>query len=152
MAILALDYGTKRIGLAISDETLTLARPLPFVDAIPFVKVVARLKELAKAEKVHLIVVGLPRHLDGSYGESAQKVRSFIAQLQRSLTTPIETFDERLTTVQASRQLREAGHDSRDQRSRIDSASAAVILQAYLDRLALRGGLPSDPNEPPSTD
>ncbi len=136
MSVLALDYGTKRIGLAVSDPTLALARPLPFVDALPFVKVVARLKEIAKAEKVHLLVVGLPRNLDGSYGETARNVQAFVAQLRRSLTTPVETFDERLSTVQASRQLHEAGRDSRAQRSRIDSVAAAVILQAYLDRLA----------------
>jgi len=140
MPVLALDYGTKRIGVALSDATLTLARPLPFLDAASPAKIAPLLKALAAREQVDRVVVGLPRNLDGSYGPAAEAVRAFVAALEKLLPLPIETLDERLSTVQASRQLREAGHDSRDQRSRIDSAAAAVILQAYLDRRAIREG------------
>ena len=142
MPILALDYGQKRIGVAVSDPTGTLARPLPFLDAEPFSRVVAKLQELIRTESVEFILVGMPRNMDGSYGQSAQNVRSFVAQLQRSLTVPIETRDERLSTVQASRMLHDAGHDTRAQKTKIDSASAAVLLQSHLDRAAFQKGPP----------
>ena len=137
MMILGLDYGTKRIGIALGDTETGFARPLPFLEALPFANFLAQLKELVTKEGVELMIIGMPRNMDGSYGESAQNVRSFMAQLGRSLTIPMETLDERLSTVQASRQLREAGHKAKEQRSKIDSASATVILQAYFDRLAL---------------
>lgn len=140
MAILALDYGTKRIGVAVSDPTLTLAQPLPFFDAEPFQTFVAGLKKLIVEREVSLVLVGMPRNMDGTYGPAADRVNAFIFHLKQALTVPIETRDERLTTVQASRQLREGGHSALDQKTRIDSASAAVLLQLHLDQIALQLG------------
>ena len=141
MSILALDYGTKRIGVAVSDATRSLARPLPFLPAEPFGKLVKDLKALLTEHKIETIVVGMPRNMDGSYGEASQKVRAFIAHLARTILIPIQTIDERLSTVQAGRYLHEAGHKAKDQRTKIDSASAAVLLQAYLDRLTVHPGV-----------
>ena len=133
MRILALDYGSVRIGLALSDPTGTLARPLPFLPAKGDAKLAREIRALAEKEGAELILLGLPRHMNGSLGEAADKVRAFAAVLRANTKIPVQLVDERLSTVQASRQLREAGRDSRAQRPRIDSKAAAVLLQGYLD-------------------
>jgi len=129
----ALDYGDKRIGIAISDETRTLATPLPFLEAKPFKAFLSKLKAIIKEKEVSLILVGMPRNMDGTYGASAEKVREFVHHLKENILVPIQTVDERLSTVQASRALQEAGHNAKSQKTRIDSASAQIFLQSYLD-------------------
>jgi putative Holliday junction resolvase len=133
MRILAIDYGSTRIGLALSDPTGTLARPLPFIPAKGDAKLARELAALAAKEQAALILLGLPRHMNGSLGEAAAKVQAFAATLGQATKIPIKLVDERLTTVQASRQLHEAGKDTRKQRAHIDSEAAAVLLQGYLD-------------------
>jgi putative Holliday junction resolvase len=133
MRILALDYGSKRLGVALSDPTGTLAKPLAFLPAKGDVKLAREVAALAAKEQAALILLGLPRHMNGSLGESAALVQAFAAALGQATKIPVKLVDERLSTVQASRQLQEAGHDSRRQRGRIDSEAAAVLLQAYLD-------------------
>ena len=133
MRILALDYGSKRVGVALSDPTGTLAKPLPFLPTKGDVKLARDVAALAAKEEAGLILLGLPRHMNGSLGESAALVQAFAAALGQATKIPVQLVDERLSTVQASRQLQEAGHDSRHQRGRIDSEAAAVLLQAYLD-------------------
>jgi putative Holliday junction resolvase len=133
MRILAIDYGSKRIGLALSDPTGTLARPLPFLPAKADAQLARELAELAKKEDAHLILLGLPRHMDGSIGEAAAQVQSFAALLGQATSVPVQLIDERLSTVQASRQLQEAGRNARQQRGKIDSEAACVLLQGYLD-------------------
>jgi putative holliday junction resolvase len=130
---LALDYGDKRIGVAVSDETRTLATPLPYLDAKPFKPFLAKLRDLIKEKEVTLILIGLPRNMDGTYGPSAEKVREFIHHLKENILVPLQTVDERLSTVQASRALQEAGHNAKNQKTKIDSASAQIFLQSYLD-------------------
>jgi putative Holliday junction resolvase len=138
MRTLALDYGSHRIGLALSDPTGTLARPLPFLPAKADAKLAREIKALAEKEKVELILLGLPRHMNGSLGEAAAKVQAFAVELGKATSVPLQLVDERLSTVQASRQLQEAGRDSRNQRGRIDSEAAAVLLQGYLDAKSFR--------------
>jgi putative Holliday junction resolvase len=133
MRILALDYGSARIGLALSDPTGTLARPLPFLPAKGDAKLAKEVAALAGKEGAGRILLGLPRHMNGELGEAAAKVQAFAAVLGKETAIRIELVDERLSTVQASRQLHEAGHDSRRQRGRIDSEAAAVFLQSWLD-------------------
>ncbi len=133
MRILAIDYGSQRIGLALSDPTGTLARPLPFLPAKADAKLAREITDLAKKEDVHLLLLGLPRNMDGSSGEAALKVQAFAATLGAATTIPIKLIDERLSTVQASRQLQEAGKNTRKQRGQIDSEAACVLLQGYLD-------------------
>jgi len=82
MRILALDHGTQRIGLAISDELKLIAQPLEFVPAEPFQAFIQRLKEILAGKPCELILVGLPRNMDGTYGPAAEKVREFVARLK----------------------------------------------------------------------
>jgi putative Holliday junction resolvase len=131
--ILALDYGTKRVGVAVSDPTGMLASALPHLDATPVSKLHGILKALVRTHDIGLVLIGLPRNMDGSYGPSAEAARAFGEKLRTVLPVEIRTIDERLSTVQASRLLHEAGHDSRAQKEKIDSASAQVLLQSYLD-------------------
>ena len=133
MRILALDHGTKRIGVAVSDETKTIAQPLEYIPAEPFADFLARLKQLLIAKEVDLILIGLPRNMDGSYGPAAQKVEAFVAVLKTAITIPIKTWDERLTSAQANRILIQA-RVRRDQRKeKVDKMAAAILLQSYLD-------------------
>jgi len=135
MRILALDYGTARIGVAISDELRMLATPLEFIPAEPFADFLARLRQIISDKEVELILVGLPRNMDGSYGPAAAAVRQFIERLRPTLTVPLLTWDERLSTVQAHRLLRQAGHKARQHKRRVDASAAAVLLQSYLDSI-----------------
>jgi putative Holliday junction resolvase len=133
MRILALDPGTVRIGLALSDELHMIASPLEYVPAEPFAKVLERLRQLIREKEVGLILVGLPRNMDGSYGPAALKVQEFVAALRAALTVPIQTWDERLTSVQAQRLLVEGGVRRRDRKQKVDKMAAAILLQSYLD-------------------
>ena len=137
MRTLAIDYGSKRIGLALSDPTGTLARPLPFLPAKADAKLAREIAALAQKEQAALILLGLPRHMNGSLGESAAAVQAFAAVLGKTTQVPVRLVDERLSTVQAGRQLRESGLDARAQRGLIDSEAAAVLLQGYLDTQAV---------------
>jgi len=133
MRILALDHGTKRIGVAVSDETKTIAQPLEYIPAEPFADFLARLKKLLIEKEIDLILVGLPRNMDGSYGPAAQKVEAFVAVLKTAITVPIKTWDERLTSVQANRVLIQTGVRRAKRKEKVDKMAAAILLQSYLD-------------------
>jgi putative holliday junction resolvase len=133
MRILALDHGTRRIGLALSDELGIIAQPLEFIEAEPFAGVLRRLQTIMAEKEVALILVGLPRNMDGSYGPAALKVREFVAALQAAVTVPIETWDERLTSVQANRLLSQAAVRGGKRKGKVDQMAAAILLQSYLD-------------------
>lgn len=133
MRILGIDHGTKRMGLAVSDELGMLAHPLDYFSAEPFAEFIVRLQELIRVREIGLIIVGLPRNMDGSYGPAALKVRDFVATLSRAVATPIRTWDERLSSAQANRVLLQA-NVRRDRRKEVvDKMAAAIILQSYLD-------------------
>ena len=133
MRILALDHGTKRIGVAVSDETKTIAQPLEYILADPFAEFLERLKKLLAEKQVDFILVGMPRNMDGSYGPATQKVEAFIAVLKTAVTVPIKTWDERLTSTMANRVLIQ-GNVRRDKRKqKVDAMAAAILLQSYLD-------------------
>jgi putative Holliday junction resolvase len=133
MRILALDHGTKRIGIAVSDETRTIAQPLEFIPAEPFVDFLVRLKRLLLEKEIDLILIGLPRNMDGSYGPAAQKVETFAGVLKTAITVPIKMWDERLTSAQANKILIQ-GKVRRDKRKeKVDKMAAAILLQSYLD-------------------
>ncbi len=132
MRILALDHGTVRIGVAISDEMQMIAQPVQYVDAQPPEKVVQYIKNEWEG-KLELILVGMPRNMDGSYGPAAEKVRAFVEMLRESLTTPIRTWDERLTSAQANRVMIEADVRRDKRKQKVDSMSAAILLQSYID-------------------
>jgi putative holliday junction resolvase len=136
MRILALDHGTKRIGLAISDETAVIAQPLEFLAAEPLDGFLKRLKEIVDSREVGEILVGIPRNMNGTYGPAAAKAREFVAALQNVLTIPVKTWDERLTSVQANRFLIETGMRREKRKTKVDQTAAAIMLQSYLDSLS----------------
>ena len=136
MRILALDHGTKRIGLAISDETAVIAQPLEFLAAEPLADFLKRLQDIVDRRQVGEILVGIPRNMNGTYGPAAAKAREFVATLEKVLTIPVKTWDERLTTVQANRFLIETGMRREKRKERVDQTAAAILLQSYLDSLS----------------
>src|SRR5437870_1374939 len=133
MRILALDHGTKRIGVAVSDEMKMIASPLEYIPAEPFAAFLARLREILREKEVELIIIGMPRNMDGSYGPAALKVQEFVAVLKNALTIPLKTLDERLTTVQAQRFLIQGNVRRDKRREKVDKTAAAILLQSYLD-------------------
>ena len=133
MRILAIDHGTKRIGIAISDELKTIAQPLEFIPAEPFDAFLVRLQQIIAEKAVELILVGMPRNMDGTYGPAAEKVKAFVNALKEKITVPIRTWDERLTTAQANRFLIAADVKRRDRKAKVDKTAAAILLQSYLD-------------------
>jgi putative Holliday junction resolvase len=133
MRILALDHGTKRIGVAISDETKTIAQPLEYIPAEPFADFLTRLKQLLVEKEVDLVLIGLPRNMDGTYGPAAQKVQAFVAVLRGAITIPIKMWDERLTSSQANRILIQGGVRRDKRKEKVDKMAAAILLQSYLD-------------------
>jgi putative holliday junction resolvase len=133
--ILALDHGSKRIGVAVSDELKMIAQPLEFILAEPFDAFLARLKEIIREKEVEIILVGMPRNMDGSYGPAALKAQEFAAALKAKFAVPIHTWDERLTTAMAQRFLIEGGVRRKDRKEKVDKTAAAILLQSYLDSL-----------------
>jgi len=131
--ILALDHGTKRIGVAVSDEMQIIAQPLEYILAEPFVDFLTRLKEILRDKEVELVLIGMPRNMDGSYGPAAFKVREFIAALNGAVTIPIQTWDERLTSAQANRFLIQSNVRRDQRKEKVDKTAAAILLQSYLD-------------------
>ena len=121
------------MGIAASDELGMLAHPLEFILAEPYEGFLTRLKEILAEREVEQIVVGMPRNMDGSYGPQALKVQDFVAALKKSVVVPVQTWDERLTSVAAERQLREAGVNAKQAKAKVDASAAAVMLQSYLD-------------------
>ncbi len=139
MRALGVDLGTRRIGLAISDTTRTLARPLTTLavtsesDAVVRVaETIARLS--AEDDGLALVVVGVPSRLDGGANDSTARARAFITALQTRTTVPIATEDERLSSREAESRLALREKDWRKRKDKLDAAAAAVILQDYLDR------------------
>lgn len=133
MRILALDHGSKRIGLALSDPTQTIASPLEYLPAHPFGAFVERLRRLIVEQEVELILVGMPRNMDGSYGPAALKVQEFVAVLKEALAVPLQTWDERLTTAMANRVLIEGNVRREKRKEKVDQMAAALLLQSFLD-------------------
>lgn len=134
MRALGLDLGSKRIGVAISDSAGTMAVPSDTVHrcgdrALDH----RRIAELAEEADAEVVVVGLPLSMDGTDGPAARRTQAEVRALRRCLRQPVETYDERLTTVSAQRSLREAGVGGRHRREVVDRTAAAVILQGWLD-------------------
>ena len=123
MKVLALDYGSARTGVAVSDPTRTVARPLDVVERAGSDTGLARVLELARAEGVERIVVGLPVTLRGERGAQAEETERFVARLRAAADVPVETFDERFTTVLARSGSAQAPEDA---------VAAAHLLTSYL--------------------
>jgi putative Holliday junction resolvase len=133
MRILALDHGSKRIGVAVSDETKTIAQPLEYIPAEPFADFLVRLKQLLAEKEIDCVLIGLPRNMDGSYGPAAQKVQTFAGVLKTAITVPVKLWDERLTSSQANKILIQGGVRRDKRKEKVDKMAAAILLQSYLD-------------------
>ena len=132
--VMAVDLGSVRTGVAVSDELGMLAQPwktLPGGDNA-LDAVVSAVGEL----KPSRVLVGLPRNMDGTYGPAAEHSRAFADQLRARVECTVDLWDERLTTVAAQRALRESGRKARDQRGVVDQVAAQILLQSWLDRSA----------------
>jgi len=129
--VLGIDHGDVRIGIALSDETAFLASPLCTVDSTR--AGLDQIAALIDEHHVEKIVVGLPRNMNGSYGPASEKVRGFIEKLKTKTSVPVVEWDERLSTVSAHNDLREAGLDAKKRKGVVDKVAARIILQNYLD-------------------
>jgi putative holliday junction resolvase len=142
MRVVGLDVGARRIGVAVSDPTRTLARPMAVLqvaglDAAALARVADEIARLAiEDDGVEAIVVGLPRRLDGRPTEMTAHVQTFAGQLGSRTGLPVSLQDERLTSHEAEARLAERDKDWRSRKKRIDAAAAAIILQDHLDGLA----------------
>jgi putative Holliday junction resolvase len=136
--ILGIDLGRRRVGLAISDPTRTLARPLATltIDGDSAVeRVVQEIERLAAEDDgLHAVVVGMPARLDGSPTDQTADVIRFVSKLRERIALPVYQEDERLTSKEAESRLAQRQRDWRKRKAQLDAAAAAVILQDYLDR------------------
>jgi putative holliday junction resolvase len=133
MRAAGIDLGRIRVGLAVTDELGLMAHPRPYLDGRNPRRVLDALAALVATEQLERFIVGLPRQLDGREGPPARRARKFAEQLERRTGVSVELVDEWLSTKQARDRLREQGLDDRAARERVDSAAAAVLLQAWLD-------------------
>ncbi|MEJ2367367.1 MAG: Holliday junction resolvase RuvX [Acidobacteriota bacterium] len=132
--VLAVDWGEKRVGVAVSDPMGWIARPLPTLDGRNRKSLMERLLKIIRQEKVETVVIGHPLHMDGRKGSSAQAAQNLARSLQAALDgVEIVLYDERLTSVEAQAILSGRGERTRGKKERVDQVAAAVLLQTYLN-------------------
>jgi putative Holliday junction resolvase len=134
--ILALDVGKRRIGLAVSDGLNITAQGLPTLERTTIREDLKRLAELTAERGVSLLLVGDPLHMSGDQSRQAQYIRDFAARLSELAAVPVRFWDERLTTVQAQRVLKESGISIEKRARAVDRLAAVILLESYLDALA----------------
>jgi putative holliday junction resolvase len=151
--LIGIDFGMSRLGLALSDERQIIATPFQTIQAekkteqtINKILVVIAQIEQTQACQIEEIIVGLPLMMSGRTGFQADEVKHFVQQLSNATSTPVRTWDERLTTVQAERSLRESQMTRKKRSKVVDIVSAAIILQSYLDHKHLSSQSQSDLN------
>jgi putative Holliday junction resolvase len=132
--VLGIDFGEKRLGLALSDDSRTLASPLAVYERKDLQSDLRFLRDLILRYQITEIVLGLPLNMDGSLGPKAQQVLDFKRALEESLKLPVHTFDERFTTAEAERALLEANMSRRQRKAKRDALAAVLILQGYLQQ------------------
>lgn len=135
MRIMSLDVGSRTIGIACSDALLMTAQGIETIRRISLEKDFNRLQELIAEYEVHELVVGMPKNMNGTKGERAEKTEEFVEKMKEVIDLPVSYWDERLSTVMAERQLIAADVSRKKRKSVIDKMAAVVILQGYLDRL-----------------
>jgi putative Holliday junction resolvase len=133
MRVLGVDFGHKRIGLALSDETGTIAQPFQYIGGGGVVAVSREIARICAERKIGKLVVGVPLRLDGKPSEQTERTLAFIAELRRATTVPVAEWDERLTSVQAERALLEGNVRRSERKQKIDKVAAQIMLQSYLD-------------------
>ena len=136
MKILGLDYGEARIGVAVSDMLGMLATPLDTISEKDRQKQLEKVLQVIKENNVEKLVVGYPKHMDGTVGHRAQYTEEFAKELSDMANIPYVMWDERLTTVAADRAMMEAGIRRENRKDYVDMIAASLILQGYLDSLS----------------
>ena len=141
MRALGVDPGTKRVGIAVSDLSGTIASPLLVLHRSKSTRHdLHEVARVARDEEADVIVVGLPINMDGSEGPAAKAATAFARRLATVVDVPVELHDERRTTVSADRSMLDAGLDAVQRRQRVDKVAAAIMLQSWLDARAIRLG------------
>jgi len=139
MVVLALDLGAKRIGLAVSDAEERIAFPAGALESRGRTRDIAALGELIRERGVGCVVIGLPIHMSGRRGPEAEAAQRFADELGKQASVLVETLDERWTSLEAERSLRELGRTSKKRaRGEVDSLAATLLLRAFLERRAAR--------------
>ncbi|MBO5387410.1 MAG: Holliday junction resolvase RuvX [Lachnospiraceae bacterium] len=136
MRVIGLDYGTKTVGVAVSDETKLIAQPLVTIErkqANKLRQTYAAIEAIIAEQDVELIVLGNPKNMNNTEGERVQAAKEFKEALERRTGLPVVLVDERLTTVEANRILEDTGVALSARKEHIDKMAAAIILQNYLD-------------------
>ncbi|EKE02542.1 MAG: hypothetical protein ACD_20C00363G0008 [uncultured bacterium] len=131
---IGLDVGTKRIGIAVSDPLFILARPVKTIPRYPENKSIEEIKDVCKEYNVSVIIVGLPKNMDGSIGPQAQDAMAFAKLLEDNIQTEVVFEDERLSSYEAERILIEQNKKPSKNKALIDMEAAAIVLQQYLNR------------------
>lgn len=132
MKMMAVDFGAVRTGLAVCDKTEFLASPVGVIHEKDFMQTINKVAFATKEYDVKLVVVGLPKNMDGSIGENAQKCEDFAQKLQAIINIPVILWDERQTTMQATTYLNEANVRGQKRKDIIDEVAATIILESYM--------------------
>jgi putative Holliday junction resolvase len=135
MRVLAIDFGTKSIGTAVSDWLGITVRPVETIRRSGIKSDIARLKSLVESLEAEAVVVGLPLRMDGTMGDAAHAVLEFAARLRAELDVPVHTQDERLTSYESDQMMIERGMDRGQRRARSDEVAATIILRDYLSTI-----------------
>lgn len=144
--VLALDYGDRRVGLALSDPAGLIAQGLETIQSAGLGETLASIVDIVEEQQVQEIILGLPVHMDGTAGEMAAKVESLADELRRKVSCDVRTWDERLTSVSARRAMHEMGSTTRGNKGSLDRIAATLLLQNYLD---FRRGKAIEPDSRP---
>jgi putative Holliday junction resolvase len=136
MRILGIDLGSKRIGLAIADDSLRMATGFGVIEYKGREEFLVNLKKIVAEEEIGLIIMGLPKNMNGTDGEKARQGRNMAAFIRESLLIDVQLVDEELTTDKAAREIHAGGGKVGKKRRQIDMIAAAIILQDYLDSLS----------------
>jgi putative Holliday junction resolvase len=139
MRLLGIDPGLRRVGVALSDEDARIAMPLTTLARVGDAPLIEALAALAAEHAVSAVVIGLPLRLDGSESDGSRKARKLAAALEARVSAEVVLWDERLSTAQAERALREGGVRGRDKKAVVDQVAATLILQSFLDSRAAHG-------------
>lgn len=142
--IIGLDIGTKRTGIAVSDETKIFSLPLTVIEASDMRSWICRISEICHEYPVSCVVVGFPLNQHGEEGNDAKRINQYIVLLQEQIKVPVIKWDERFTTAQAERLLITADVSRKRRKQHIDKIAASIILQSYLDSLRFCHQLKTD--------
>ena len=135
LIILSVDLGKSRTGIAACDKTMLLAYPVCVIEERNREKLAGKINDIICEKKAELVVIGLPKNMDGSEGESAKNARDFAQNLSEICRVPVKMYDERCTTMIAHKYFNDTDTRGKKRKQNIDSASATVILQSYIDYL-----------------